>query len=86
MGTTDKIIQYFIKNRVEYFTINDIVKNTDLRTQQVTAVIQFWRRYGKVERLMIRYSGNKRKYALYRLKTAGKKYINVKANKLIYVI
>ena len=86
MGTTEAIIEYFIRNRIEYFRIEDIVRDTGLSRAQVSAVIQFWKRYGKIERLALKYAGNRRKYALYRLKTAGKKYINAKAQRLVYAI
>ena len=85
MTTTDKVIQFFIQNRVEEFRIQDIIKYTNLRYMQVAWVIHTWKRYGKVEKVKeVRNANGSRKYTIYRLKTAGKKYINAKANMLIY--
>jgi hypothetical protein len=87
MRTTDKIINYFAMNtdKADKFTIDDIISFTGLRREQVEWVIQFWRRFAKVEKVkLIRNGKGHNKYALYRLKTAGKKYINKKMNRLVY--
>jgi hypothetical protein len=87
MGTTDKIIEFFINNRVEEFRIKDIIQYTNLRYMQVAWVIHYWKRYGKIEKVKeVRNTNGSRKYTIYRLKTAGKKYINAKANMLIYAV
>jgi hypothetical protein len=52
---------------------------------QVAWVIHTWKRYGKIEKVKeVRNANGSRKYTIYRLKTAGKKYINAKANTLVY--
>jgi len=87
MTTTDKVIQFFIQNRVEEFRIQDIIKYTNLRYMQVAWVIHTWKRYGKVERVReVRNRNGSRKYTIYRIKTVGKKYINAKAKQLIYAV
>jgi hypothetical protein len=87
MSTVNKIINYFAMNpdKADRFTVDDIIGFTGLRREQVEWVIQFWRRYAKVEKVkLVRNAKGHNKYAIYRLKTGGKKYINRKTNKLVY--
>jgi hypothetical protein len=87
MSTTAKIVDYFANTKAELFTLKDIIDYTGLRYTQVYSVINFWRVWGKVEWYReIRDRHGRRKQRIYRLKTAGKKYINKKANRLVYVI